>query len=882
MKKVITILLGLCLCISKGLHAQVYSFEETSPPSFVTTVNGTLQTSTVKYKLGAKSLKWGWNANSTLTMDNPAGLSAASNQTNGGIYLWIYNTTPNPGKLVFSFLNSSNVEKCKIDFNLNFKGWRFILAGFYLDMNHDKSTLSKIKITAPTTSTGEIYFDHLEFRNTVRWNRQSDSQFHVNQNYQIRDIVAINATSGLGTLLAPSNTQIQAINTISKRIDDWHLGTGQYASSSEFISRKNYILSLISSRYSSNTADLNLSVGSDGTVTSTALYPVSDFIANSNTRRYLDVFDSGVFYPLALDYRMNNNSLRKSQWLNIVDYLYDQGWADGGQYGDEFLRCYNYYNSLFLMRNEMGTSRLTREVNNLRWQSLFGMVNDTTLDIGEGADLIRNVARPKLYYALMQSDSIKKATALQLVTNYMNNAFKVHHGFEETFKPDFGGYHHSGPYFSSYYPEALYAAVWIYYVLRDTPYALSNEVYDNLKQCLLNFRAVSSKYNIPVGLTGRFPLQTEVTNTLLPAFAMLGLSKSQPDAELIAAFKRLWKPALLPVKKIINNAGLSWNPKTMGEIEVCLQANSVNISEEPNFKMSNYMPYSGTLIHRDAGFHLTIKGYSKYIWDYESGSTEGIYNRYLSYGQAEFTNLNNLRMNSAYSSSFWNWSRLPGTTSKYLAPTDLQIPSNDVTGRHFSDQSFLGGVSLNDSTCIFSMKLHDTKFDNTFYANKSVFAFGKAILFMGSNIRNTSLTARTETTILQQGVKSTEAFNVNGSNVMASQSNINQPIIRDNLNVRYLVKNGNVDIIKNDTLYTALINHGFAPQNGGYAYYMLIQADSAIENKYNNVATCPVVIARQDSVAHIARNTELNIHGYAIFNHTVSLYDQWVCKVPQK
>ena len=52
-----------------------------------------------------------------------------------------------------------------------------------------------------------------------------------------------------------------------------------------------------------------------------------------------------------------------------------------------------------------------------------------------------------------------------------------------------------------------------------------------------------------------------------------------------------------------------------------------------------FMPYSGLLVAKDSLFHFNIKGFSRYIWDFESSATENTKGRYLAYGQIEYFDL---------------------------------------------------------------------------------------------------------------------------------------------------------------------------------------------------------------------------------------------------
>jgi chondroitin-sulfate-ABC endolyase/exolyase len=170
-------------------------------------------------------------------------------------------------------------------------------------------------------------------------------------------------------------------------------------------------------------------------------------------------------------------------------------------------------------------------------------------------------------------------------------------------------------------------------------------------------------------------------------------------------------------------------------------------------------------------------------------------------------------------------------------------------------------------------------FDKSFYANKSVFCFGNVLICLGSNITTNSTNAPTETTLLQQEFNEGESFKVNGKELEGNLLNLSSPVISDNLGNRFIVKSGKVDVFKTDSFYTAIIDHGFAPKNQEYCYYMLIQSNNKQEAKFSTEKTNPIRIIRQDSIAHIVNNKETDLYAYSIFNATTDLNDSWIKQV---
>ena len=106
--------------ISTTIYAQIYSFEDSSVPSNCKVNTGSISVSEQKYKLGKQSLQWNWEGGSTLTINQPDGLTSVSTTNSGGFTCWIYNPTISNKKIQFSFYNNRGTEKCKLSFNLNF------------------------------------------------------------------------------------------------------------------------------------------------------------------------------------------------------------------------------------------------------------------------------------------------------------------------------------------------------------------------------------------------------------------------------------------------------------------------------------------------------------------------------------------------------------------------------------------------------------------------------------------------------------------------------------------------------------------------------------------------------------------------------------------
>ncbi|WP_163319661.1 chondroitinase family polysaccharide lyase [Dysgonomonas sp. 520] len=872
-KRIIYILLFSVLPFLNGLAQNVYSFENGTVPDEFSATNGSLSVSDYKSKLGDKSLVWNWNSNSVLTVNNPANLSASSQIDDGGITVWIYNSTRSDKSLKFSFTDSADEEKCSINFKLDFEGWRCLWAIFRYDMGFNKktATLQKMKVYAPSSSNGTFYIDFLEFSNKVSWERISDFQYNLKQtNSNIISFLDIRNTPA-PSLVEPSAEQKTAFSTIETRLDNWYLGTGKYVSNQAYKLREQSFNTYIKNA-KNKIGNLNLTKQSDGTVKGTGLFPVSYHgtkVDGVNITTFRNINETYLI-QLAYDYRRTGNETSLETMQNIYDWYYNQGWADGSGLGSlrfEMLRSAGFYHSVYLLKNNLGSDeRFSHLMDAISWFAMFGTAYSTPSTPGELADYLRTLAMPKLFYALTIKDEAQRNTALLSYQSYMKNALGKAPGFKGTMKPDYSGYHHNGPYYSAYYPDALYAGCLIYYLLHDTPYSLGEEVYNDLKQALLTFRFLSGEFNVPGAITGRFPKQQTVVQQLLPAFAYLGLSTPTPDSELQSAFKRLWKPTQEPmlsyIKKVQTDICMS---NTLGEIELLLEFDALSGIAEENPSGTLFMPYSGLMIARQPAWMITAKGFSKYIWDYESSTTENIYGRYLSYGHLEFTDLEN--KNSSYNPSNpdWNWNHIPGTTSKYLSYTNLDFNKTNGKHRNLSDMTFLGGIALNGNCAMFTNQLHDNAIDNSFYANKSVFVFDNIIYCMGSNINSRSTTTPVYTTLFQNTLKT--GFNsvyINDTEYTTDLTDVKNPTIKDNYGNVFIVHDGYATIKKNNTAMLAYLDHGKVVSDKQYTYSWLMKpTDEQVSDYKNNL---PIEILSQNSTAHAIFNSATQTLALSVFN----------------
>ena len=831
-------------------NGQVNSFEQSTDLNGWSCNNGTIALSAEKVKIGKSALLWEPSEGSVLTANDIERLKTVSTKSKGGVNLWIYNTTPVDESLQISFHTEAGIQKCKVDFNLNFNGWRCLWVCFAEDLGHDRTQLSTMKMTLPNAALGKVYLDYIEFMDTSSWQRMPDFQSRVIRG----DATYISAREAeMPTPVELTTEQDVAIDVINQRLEEWYLGNGRYAADATFKKRRSAVNSWI------NTGKRRMpTIESNGTVDNSGLFSLG-FDGKSVDGVTLKTFrniNESCMMQLAFDYRLNKTQASLDKVHEIYDWYYDQGWADGSALGTlylEMLRTGGFYHSAYLLRETLSQEQRERIVKAQHWYTRLGdayAISDTP---GELADYIRALALPKLHAILMQDGKAQQAASLQEYALYLNNAFTYAPGFAGSFKPDGSGYHHRGSYMSAYYPQVLYVASLLYYLLHDTPYQLDDSIYHNLREGLLAFRFMCGEYSVPCALSGRFPTSTEVLHTLLPAYAYLLQSKDETDTELQQAFIRLWNPAHESIDSYLSKTATDITyTRSLGEMELLLSAVLKGGEAEPELVGSKYMPYSGLLIARQPEFMFTVKGCSKYVWDYESSSSENLYGRYLSNGHVEYMDLvNNV---STMQSATWDWLHLPGTTAKQVTLDELNYKTVTDKHRNFSDQTFLGGIAFADDVSLFTVRLHDNAIDKSFYADKSYFVFGNVVYCLGSGIKLGTAGYEVHTTLFQN----------------SKAASINQPIekksdnlLLDNWGNAYLLHNGTAVLEETDGFQLGYINHGKAPNNGEYAYTWIIKPTDEQLNQY--ISVLPLEVMMKGDEGHALWNKEQNIYMASIF-----------------
>ena len=418
---------------------------------------------------------------------------------------------------------------------------------------------------------------------------------------------------------------------------------------------------------------------------------------------------------------LNLNEKKLDTIMLILRYITDQGWIEGSAMGSlnhEMNRAGNgYMNSMFLLRGELTRlKRLDEVLDTMKWYNNFGEIYQKNFEYsGTTADRLRTMMLYRLQIILMsRNDTIyEKRTKLRDMKAYVrwcNNALLSHPAFLSMFKPDSSCFHHLGIYGSAYTPEALTKSSNIWHFLRGTSFALDNTSKTNIRRSLLFFERLVPKYSVPNSISGRFPGYSRATLiTMLPAFAFFSirpqyLSDSgkleeialSNDTHIIRVFLRLYDRSNDKIQTYIAQMFHKRDQylASIGSLQI-LQAVYRKAKEaqiQPGTPQTGHWVnnFAALSTHRRRHWVVTVKGFSRYVWDFESPGTQNVYGMYQSHGALQISNSEHSL--SAYDAEHgWDWTRVPGTTAIKLSLNEMM---KGITERNYQQSKLVGGVVL--------------------------------------------------------------------------------------------------------------------------------------------------------------------------------------------
>lgn len=885
-KRISLVLLLLSLCSSSmfgAIDAQ-YGFEGGVPGFIKVEGQGSLESSTDRFKDGSRSLKYSWSEPSSLVFSNIFDLDASFKAQDSGIIIWIYNPTPmQEGTLKFTFVDYSGREICHFDFGVDYQGWRTAWVkygdmstpdgGTYGDVppSERNKNIAKMVLSTPEGyPQGTIYIDRLTF-STVRLHDQitPDQQIPTNNNHLHRNMwhwARLWEWEQYPALsIEPISTEgEQMLSMVEERLDQAVLKGAPSAP---------YTHNTLLGRADDLYAKYGINRESDGSIMGAPLLSDDEF--NNSKGEMRIAYIQNIMWYYALDYAYTGNTSNIDKVINAFDHAIDQGFAYGSGQGTNHHYGYqvrDIYKAVWILRHELQKrGRLEQYTRVLRYWS---GVAEARLPYQYGRDELldswHTLNDAKVISLMLGDDPAEKYTYMKALGTWLSGSLEYTPGTIGGLKVDGTSFHHGG--FYPAYSVGAFAAIGNYaFLTKDTDFCIDARARECLKHALLTLRTYCNTLDWGVGVCGRHPFNGSIPKADVDAFGYLALLGDQTGSGL-AADPQLGGAYL----------ALGGSDKYISSE---LKKSGIKAASAPDgFYVYNYGAYG---VHRRDGWMLSLKAYNTDVWSSEIYAHDNRYGRYQSYGTAQFIGSGKpiSAAESGYSGEGWDWNRMPGATTIHLPFDKLNSP-NKGTLMVRNSSRFPGVSSLegrNGCMAFTYVEQDRPTFCAGATATKSVFCFDNRIVYLGSGISNDS-EYPTETTLYQLELKSPDEeveFGEDYASDFPYRKRISehtQAILTDTKGNAYIVPDAEgLTLIKDhqksptDTqkkigegdFITAFINHGIAPKDAGYEYLMVIAPKGKEISKYSKKS--PYTVLSRTNALHAVRDDITGICAYIAY-----------------
>ena len=519
------------------------------------------------------------------------------------------------------------------------------------------------------------------------------------------------------------------------------------------------------------------------------------------------------------------------------------------------------------------------------------------------SDEFRIVMDTYFYWVLLGSNEGNSDENLKRLANIINRSIGITDaGFRDTVKPDGLGFHHSGVYLSAYtggfLPEAAMAA----YMLKPTG-LLKDEAWKAIKLCAMTTRIASQKYDIHHGVKGRMPLANSSVIGAMSAMAYFGSEDVFSDVECRGALLRLWdEPYLKRAGKmgsILNGSrGKPLRPMGLFEMIESISAGGGTPEVSPNGSWAKN--YSAYYIHRRDNWMVSLKGFSKYVWDYESAfPSQNAFGQQFSHGVLEILSKGapvNERDSGFNLANGWDWYHMPAATTvhfdvnkfesgKWVTQKRKEALSGsshplDKQGIHrrFNQQAFVGGLTLGDDG-MFAMDFEDVSFieQTDLGARKSYFFSDNLIVCLGTDINGGTSSDEVHTTLFQNFIGDYESVALRINSKLGKSA----ALLKDNVGNSYYIPNSKQlvfneseqsswsDTFKQKTkgrYVSAWLNHNVKPVDASYVYAILVDDSKGDIGKLESDPSSYYKVLDRNNGLHIVEFPKRNTTNYAFYN----------------
>lgn len=870
--------------LSHEPFGDLYLFEDEMPNTLSTSNDHQLSLSKEHAKDGVQSLKWQYQPQSTLTLNNEVNYQDDKNTATPLTFMmWIYNEKPQSTPLTLQFKQNNQVA---LSFNteLNFTGWRGIAVPFRDMKGSATGKLDKLVITAPDQA-GTLFFDQIIMSVPLdnRWPIPDYQIPYVNN--AVNTMVSKN-WSALLMYDQMFTAHYPTLNFATEFRDDQPEVASIYQRFEYYqgVSRDKKITAEMIDKNLALWKKLALEQHADGSITAKAL-------DHPNRQNFIKV--EGVFSEETQKALLDANMLRdvgktllqtaiylRSHSLSAIDrkkletlyllgtrYVLEQGFTRGSGY--QIITHVGYqtrelFDAWFIGRHILAKHNLLAPTQQaMMWYNATGRIFEKDNEIVDAnVDILNTQLQWMIKSLLMLPDYQQRQQALAQLQSWLNKTILSSKGVAGGFKSDGSIFHHSQHY-PAYAKDAFGGLAPSVYALSHSPFRLSSPAHARLKDVLLKMRIYTKETQIPLVLSGRHP--TGLHKISIDPFKWMALAgtpdgKQELDTTLAAAYAKLANKDSFEGIKAENEPVGAW---AMNYASMAIQR-----------RASITAPQQSWL--------AIARGFSRYLVGNESYENNNRYGRYLQYGQLEIIPADLTK--SGFSHAGWDWNRYPGTTTIHLPYDELeaklsQLPSAGIEEMLLSTQRYSGANTLNNNS-MFAMKLHGhSKYQQqSLRANKSYFLFDNRVIALGSGIENNDKQHTTETTLFQFAVPKLQSIIINGKKVnqLGTQLTLNNAdtLIDPAGNLYKLAKGQTVEFSyqkqysvddrnsqQTEQLFaTAVISHGKAPKNANYEYAIAIEAQDNKAPEYT--------VLQHNNQLHAVKDKITQEEGYAFFNAT--------------
>lgn len=884
--------LSLCLSLpalalpslSHETFGDIYLFENEIPNTLTTSDNNQLSLSKQHAKDGEQSLKWQYQPQTTLTLNNIVNYQDDKNTATPLTFMmWIYNEKPQSSPLTFAFKQNNKIA-LRFDTQLDFTGWRGIAVPFRDMQGTATGQFDQLVITAPNQA-GTLFFDQIIMSVPLdnRWAVPDYQTPYVNN--AVNTMVSKN-WSALLMYDQMFKAHYPTLNFDTEFHDDQTEMASIYQRFEYYqgISSDKKITSDMLDKNLALWEKLELTQHADGSITGKALdHPnrqnfikVEGVFSDETKQALLDanmLRDVGKTLLQTAIY-LRSNSLSATDRKKLEDlyllgtrYVLEQGFTQGSGY--QIITHVGYqtrelFDAWFIGRHILAKNNLLAPTQQaMMWYNATGRIFEKDEEIVDAnVDILNTQLQWMIKSLLMLPDYQQRQQALAQLQSWLNKTILSSKGVAGGFKSDGSIFHHSQHY-PAYAKDAFGGLAPSVYALSGSPFRLSTSAHERLKDVLLKMRIYTKETQIPVVLSGRHP--TGLHKIGIAPFKWMALAgtpdgKQKLDPTLSAAYAKLDNKAYFEGIKAENEPVGAW---AMNYASMAIQRRASTRSPQQSW--------------------LSIaRGFSRYLVGNESYENNNRYGRYLQYGQLEIIPADLTQ--SGFSHAGWDWNRYPGTTTIHLPYNELeaklnQLPSAGIEEMLLSTESYSGANTLNNNS-MFAMKLHGhSKYQQqSLKANKSYFLFDNRVIALGSGIENDDKQHSTETTLFQFAVPKLQSVIINGKeiNQLGTQLTLNNAdtLIDPAGNLYKLTKGQTVEFSyqkqhslddrnskPTEQLFaTAVISHGNAPSNANYEYAIAIEAQSNKAPEYT--------VLQHNNQLHAVKDKITQEEGYAFFEAT--------------